>query len=701
MKISIGQSKKRYTHRLNRDVNTTFPFGIVQPIFKQLLTPQDTVNVSSRQLVRLAPMVVPSFARLGLYTTTRFVPLVDVVPYSDALYAKQPYNTGVGSSFVPKFLPFTSNAVLTLYLLSLSNYSLYRYDSATSQYVPDTATTDDNVKKEVTSLMLGLFTENVKMNPNLHFDNYVSSKGQSAYIYSPTPESADYIVFSHSSTDVASHPNLCVCFQFGSYAKTLRNILLGLGYSCEFDDYDKVSLVPLLSFYKAWFDTYGLTRFKNFTDSVCFRLIKFIELYNYDFTSNTNTLHGDVTTMSLLFDFLYSLCECFYSSPTDFVTLHRASLQTVSNTNFTYTSSDGTARTIGQNSDKLGDGKPDDVHLDVDNKDSRVYNPSISSVSLRVLQSLSRFVNKNSILGQNIAKWMGVKFGASVVNSVFEQSNRIDSSYMPFNINDVFSTSDTALGTGADATGEHLGAYAGKGIGTGSISFRFTAPCHGFVITLACVASDSAYFQGNDPSLFALDYETSPNSDFDALGMEVTRRSCIINHNSISNRTALNYDDLSDASFGFVPRYTGFKVSKNIVNGDMSRRGSIDSMSPYYLDRILTSSQVLVTESTPSGRFALDVHSSRLPSADYDWRFMARYPQLGNFNRLFINDVGPLDKGSYLPSGKDSYRFFCLDDPYLCQCIFNVSLSNTLKPISMSFDTFDTTDDKSVDVPVA
>ena len=76
MKISIGQSKKRYTHRLNRDVNTTFPFGIVQPIFKQLLSPQDTVNVSSKQLVRLAPLVVPSFARLGLYTTTRFVPVI-------------------------------------------------------------------------------------------------------------------------------------------------------------------------------------------------------------------------------------------------------------------------------------------------------------------------------------------------------------------------------------------------------------------------------------------------------------------------------------------------------------------------------------------------------------------------------------------------------------------------------------------------
>lgn len=693
MKISIGQSKKRYNHRLNRDVNTTFPFGIVQPLFKQLMSPSDTVKVSSKQLVRLAPLVVPSFARLGLYTTTRFVPLVDVVPYSDALYSKMPYSNGV-SSFVPKTLPFTSSALLTLYLLSLSNYAVYKYSDEHHGYEFYVDTDRKNTIKFASTKLCTLFSENTKFLPTLNFNNVVFNYDVTAYITKPNFENADYIVFSNEPNDSKEHPLYAFCFQFGAYAKTLRNIFIGLGYSCDFDDYDPVSIVPLLSFYKAWFDTYGITRFQNFTNTKCFQLIKRIEDYNVDFSYNT----GDAVNNSLFFDFLYSLCECFYSSPVDFVTLHRSNLQNVKDTSLSYTSSDGTVRVVGQNSSIIGDGQPDDVHLDVNTSASPLYNPSISAVSLRVLQTLSRFVNKNSVLGQNIAKWMSVKYGASVVNSVFEQSNHISSSYLPFSINDVFSTSDTAQGSGSDATGEHLGSYAGKGIGTGSLSFKFTAPCHGFVITLACVASESNYFQGNDPTLFALDYETSPNSDFDALGMEVTRRSCIINHNNISNRLSLPASDISDAPFGFVPRYTGFKVSKNVVNGDMSRRGTIDSLSPYYMDRILTSSQVLSDGVQTDNLQKITLTSKRLPSSDYDWRFMARYPYLGNFNRLFINEVGPLDKGSYLPSSSDSYRFFCLDDPYLCQCIFNVNLSNHLKPISMSFDTFDTEDDSSADV---
>lgn len=696
MKVSIGQSKKRYTHRLNRDVNTTLPFGIVQPLFKQMLTPDDTVKVSSKQLVRLAPLVVPSFARVGLYTTTRFVPLIDVVPYADALFAKQPYYGGGTSSqsFIPKTLPFTTSALLTLHLLNHSNYTVYQYDEALEAYSVYSAGSRPATITFAKNMMNSLFSEKTSVKSNLTFVHLVEQTDVNAYINMPNFENADYIVFSHLEGDLGSHPTYAICFNFGTSAKTLRNIFLGLGYSCDFDDYDKVSIVPLLSFYKAWFDTYGLTRTKNFTNTKCFELIKVIEAYNVDFSHNRN----DASLNELFGFFIDSLTECFYASPVDYVTLHRPSLQNVKGNSLTYVGAHGQSAVVAQSAANSAGAQLDDPHIDVV-AGGEMYNPSISSVTLRVLQSLSRFVNKNSVLGQNISKWMKVKFGASVVNTIFEESNKISASYMPFNINDVFSTSDTAQGSGKDATGEHLGAYAGKGIGSGSLDFSFTAPCHGFVITLACVASDSNYFQGNDPTLFALDYNSSPNADFDALGMEVTSRSVVINHNSISNRALLPVSDITDNSFGFVPRYTGFKVSKNVVNGDMSRRGSIDSMSPYYLDKILTSSQVVLDKVDTDGNNYIKIDAKALPSSDYDWRFLAHFPYLGNFNRLFIQDVGPLDKGSYLSSS--NYKQFCLDDPYLCQCIFNVSLSNKLKPISMSFDTFSTEDDTSTDVSLA
>ena len=159
--------------------------------------------------------------------------------------------------------------------------------------------------------------------------------------------------------------------------------------------------------------------------------------------------------------------------------------------------------------------------------------------------------------------------------------------------------------------------------------------------------------------------------------------------------------DITDSSFGFVPRFSGFKFAKNIVNGDMSRRGSIDSLSPYYLDHIISSQQV-DDISTGTSKQILYTGVAVL-SSSYDWRYVCKFPWLGNFLRIFINDVGPLSKGSSsVPSWsyEGVYDRFCLDDPFICQCAFRVSVSNCLKPLSLSFDTFeDETDNatKAVD----
>ncbi len=277
----------------------------------------------------------------------------------------------------------------------------------------------------------------------------------------------------------------------------------------------------------------------------------------------------------------------------------------------------------------------------------------------------------------------------------------LDSSVLDCNINDVFSTSDTAIYDAATdtKTGENLGAFAGKGLGLGDLSFKYSASCHGYIITLAAIVPDAGYFQGSNTDLFAVTWEQQPSADFDALGFEATPRSAFISHNDISARFCLGIADLTDKSFGFVPRFSGFKFAKNVVNGDMSRRGSIDSLSPYYLDHII-SSNVLRDTSGSDGVIKCHYDYSAVPSTSYDWRFVTKYPWLGNFLRLFINDVGPLVKGSASrPYDTSTYDYMCLDDPFICQSVFNVRVSNCLKPLSLSFDTYEEqTDNASKDV---
>lgn len=655
--ISLGFSSKKYSHNKSRDCNTTFPFGIVQPIFTEYMLPDSDISVNAKQLVRLAPMPVPSFARVSLHTVTRFVPEHDVVPYSDAFYSRMPFH-----NTVPDSLPYTTNSALCGYMLVNSNVCCYSLSS--SKY---TALSSSSAATALTALSK-MFSAagTVPITTSWH---YVSA--DSSLIFRPTPESCDYLVVINSTT--------IACFNFGSKAKVFRNICLGLGYSLDMDDFTKVRISPLLSFYKAYYDTFGLTRFKPWTETVTFT---FISDYlddvplHYDFSiisATSGEYHG-------LWSFLDEISDCYYSSQQDFIGIHRNSLENT-NRNFHYPFINWNSSVADM---PAGSGQPPAFGIN-------------SVVSLKILKTASTFIGKNSVLGQRLSEYMRLHYGASSVNSIFEDSNFVDSSVLPCQINDVFSTSDTAQ---SDGSGEHLGSFAGKGIGFGDLSFKYHSSCHGYLITLAAMVPEAGYWQGNSCDLFATTWEQQPSADFDAIGMEVTPRSAFISHNDISNRSALGTSDLTDKSFGYVPRFSGFKFAKNVVSGDMSRRGTIDSMSPYYLDHIIASNQAYVSKDS-SGAFTLKVSSSAVPSGSYEWRYICKYPWLGNFLRLFINDTGNLVKGTYLPTDKDvaNYPYYCIDDPFICQISFDCRVRNCLKPLSICYDTFNSeTDNASKDV---
>lgn len=682
--IKLGFSKSKYSHNLSRDCNTTFPFGIVQPLFTQYMLPNSDIKVNAKQLVRLAPMPVPSFARVSLRTVTRFVPEIDVVPYADAFYSKMSYRGQVPSS-----LPSIDNPTLVYYLLQHSICTLYNVSGFMSNDISFSPVPSSQAIPSSWGVAFGkLFGKTVDAPVTFLFDkskNLVPHSDGTSLRPAAVPESADYVVFFNTSSP-DSAPNMCACFNFGVKAKNFRNICIGLGYSLDLDDFTPVRFSPLLSFYKAYYDTYGITRFKSFTQTNCFKLITdYIDTLK---TINFAGLIQSTLPFKALMDFFDDLSACYYSVSQDFVSVHRENLATGStDSSFSFPSPVIDMDTIQGEANNLPT---------YDLTDS-----SLSNISLQVLSRLTRFVNKNSILGQRLSDYMRLHYGSEVVSTIFKDSNFVDSSVLTCNINDVFSTSDTAVYDASTdtKTGENLGAFAGKGLGLGDLSFKYSAPCHGYIITLAAIVPDAGYFQGNSTELFAVDWEQQPSADFDALGFEATPRSAFISHNDISARFRLGTADLTDKSFGYVPRFSGFKAAKNVVNGDMSRRGSIDSLSPYYLDHII-SSNVLRDITGSDGVIKCHYDYSAVPSTSYDWRFVCKYPWLGNFLRLFINDVGPLDKGSASrPYDTSTYEYMCLDDPFICQSVFNVRVSNCLKPLSLSFDTYEEqTDNASKDV---
>ena len=127
--ISLGRVSKSYTHDMSFDNNTTYPFGVVQPLMSQRLDANSHLSVNIRQLIRLAPMPVPTFARLFANNEVSFVPTVEVCPYYEAFLSQLSYK-GTSQTFYPTRLPATSNSLLLWLLINNSDFAWWSaYDS--------------------------------------------------------------------------------------------------------------------------------------------------------------------------------------------------------------------------------------------------------------------------------------------------------------------------------------------------------------------------------------------------------------------------------------------------------------------------------------------------------------------------------------------------------------------------------------------
>lgn len=675
--ISLGRSTKTYTHNMSFDNSTTLPFGVVQPLMSQRLEAKSKISVDMRQLVRLAPMPVPTFARMYMNNEVSFVPTVDVCPYYEALISNLSYS-GTTRTYYPSELPQTSNSTLLYYLLTSDDTYYTIYDASGTQ-VDVSADLLNTVNKV---LFEELFGSNSYV-PSA-FRLLQSLQSQGTYDIAILPSGCDFF-FQHSTG--TANEKFSIAFRFGPSSRRLRSVFIGLGYSLNIDN-TPVSFIPLLSFYKAWFDLYFPVRDLSWTDTTAFKLVRFIEDYEYGFIFDKTSFSklANTSRYSAFLSFLKDVSEVFYVAPDDIVSIHRETPNLSKNSTLSYIDYDGQNGTVT-----------------ADASNELPYLPSgsnVSLISLQVLQRLTRFFNKGSVIGKRISEYVKVHFGADVANSLYKDAFHISSFTFPLSVDDIFSTSDTfEQVSDTQSKGELLGSFAGKGIGFDKSHFEFTAPSVGYFFVLGSISTPTGYYQGNSGDLYVTDFDTIPQASFDALGFELSPRGQFFGFNDIylHGSSEPNYSNLGQG-FGFVPRYTGLKYHKNIVNGDISRLGTSASLSPYHLNRILTPSSLelksVEKNSGNKAKIVLTPKSVNLPGSSTAWRYLTSQEWLGNYNRIFYNEGDLYPRRSY-----DIYGSFGPDDNFIVQTVFESKVTNTFKPLSQSFDTYEeSTDNGSVDV---
>lgn len=671
MKVSIGKSTKKYPHKFKFKNYTTSSFGAVQPLFHQFMNNGDSLSLSSGQLVRLAPMPVPTLGDLKVINKFRFVEMNELYPYYDAFLAKRSVRSAE-KTFIPTKLPFVTNNSLwslifygarylntesTPTLGAVTCYKAWSGHPATTYVLPDAT----DMSKGFSSC-LDSFVGNQNAHPDAQSDNYLYMFDITSVL---TQRNCDFCLINYPSTLSTSEPPLpnIFCVKLNNAGRRIFNILRGLGFSLDPTDSTELDLLPIFAFIKAYFDEYEPQRSINWhsTDAYNF-LIRSSQSNSFDFSMYNNdpdqTDASYIDLCELLHKVLYSLRNCFYTYENDWVSVHTAKA-------LNDTPSD-VAPSVSASGELING-------VSAGSNVPRVFSNAASTLTqytLDALRMLTRRQAKESLIGGKIYEFIKNKYGAGVADDMFSESHNVGSFISNCTVQDVLSSADTASGN----QGERLGAYAGLGIGSGKNKLRFRAPNFGFFIALMSVVPESRYYQGNDPTLTALTREESPNPDYDALGYELTPRSSIYDNNGYA--ITPSESELLTRGFGFVPRLSKWKYKKDIVNGCMRHRSVAASFNPYHLDRIVSRYQI-------SGNFDIAQLGTFVPDASTAWRYVGKYAQLGNFNRIFYNSA-------------EATALSIVDDNFIIDTAFTLILRNCLKPMSESYQAKDEEIDNSV-----
>ncbi|CAJ0592206.1 unnamed protein product [Cylicocyclus nassatus] len=301
---------------------------------------------------------------------------------------------------------------------------------------------------------------------------------------------------------------------------------------------EKVSLLPLFAYWKAYYDRFGIQFNSNYYVTNLAKIMK----------------HPQVTRLRLpIWKFVHDLGSCWYTEDQDFVSAHISDLTNSAPAGMAARFIDTSEEGFPIYDAGVVDGA-DGQHSHID----QVWHGNLASEYLK-----------------RIYRWITVillLIIAVLISLVILLTQLIFLMYV--------SQSDT-LATSGDE-GVNLGAQAGMGIGKIKDKkcrvFKYTSNEHGFVVSMYSIVPSSGYVQGvarQNRCIRKLDFY---NAEFDALGMETSSKSDIVG----ANDWPIAGDSPLSQTFGFIPRYSGLKVVQNIANGDFSLRGVRDNFLPLH-----------------------------------------------------------------------------------------------------------------------
>lgn len=699
-KISLGSKTKRNYFDKSHNYNGTSEFGFCLPTLYDEVEANTTVHLKTNTFVRLGILPQPSFAPVTVKQYNNYIPVHDVFEAYDYMCSQQTVQSAI-AQYVPNKIDCVksfSHLLLGIIMSDMaSNLELHHYhigipcfwrvmkaDSA----APVTILNGDFVSSDLAKIHNYLrqgFGHTISIesktfgynsiSDNANFGKSLYDIGQqsiepayvkdlfpniSRYLYiSPSFDNADFVF---RIGEYTNDSDLYLTFHLTHEGKRLFKILQCIGYQFKYDK--EVMITPLLAYYKAWFDTFNPHRNVQWRQTYAYKLIH--GYYDTGVTlSSAFSASSDLShynTFDLFFRFLRELPRCCYTLAIDPITVAQntpveGATQSYSLLNYDTSSGNVQIRPASSRS------------LEGSITGGSSLTSQISAYTIRMLDKLAPMLNKNSVIGARVDKFMQLHYGTHLPDSY-----NFGKDSMNINVSDVFSTADTTTSHGE---GSYLGEYAGRGTGyNNGGKHDFTANRNGYIFQFTCIIPIGNYSQSLNPLLCNLDKNSRYLAEFDGLGMAPLTKSSVFGSESVF------FDRASaDGTFGFVPRLMEYKYKFNVRAGGFINRSERANFMPYQLDRFFTESEVSVEKYTSKDKVI-----KQLPvdvRCDESLRYIGNNEDFGNYNRIFLDQEG-------------------VTDNFILHIVQEYSIHAPMLSVSHSFDTFDNSatggDNNTIDI---
>lgn len=454
-------------------------------------------------------------------------------------------------------------------------------------------------------------------------------------------------------------------FRMSSFGIRLFKILRGLGWGVDLDAKGETrSILRLMATYHAYWHSFGLEQWQNLESTYCGRLQTLLEN-----TNDTDVWQDNTQAWGLFYGFIrYELGMMWVTEKNDYVSAHlpqpvigkpnetplhgvidifeRTSPYDASPRASIYPGNDSSSQVSGQPSEDLADGHA---------YTRRIQHGALDSM---ILMRMYKRTNANTALGRSIAEKLRTQGLGAYLSRV--RTNYIGDTTLDLRVSSVISQADTFkdASDGVAAQGAVLGERGGRGMGYRDPKdhrpLYYKTDCNGYWIGLDCVTCDSGYSQSEDLCLSNIEQEQKYQPDYDGLGLQLDPKSIVNGSRTQSFGNLVTGDartklSMSSQAIGFAPRYSEYKVGRSNLSGGFALPSMRLRFLGYNMDKLVYPDEFFTSDLSdiennipaPAGgkRFIhmLGFRASDVPTAGISYRFLGRFPWMGNLRRIFAN----------------------------------------------------------------